>query len=407
MIIRTLVQCNSCHEKSIFRFSIGLSRVGQFTCACPNCNIQLRGDFKIDNAPQPNFTANSDNFQTLHGKQELLNDKYPILTLHTELPVHKERHKNSLIEGGSPFLWLSKQMDDFIEFKERVDAIDKIKVSFAPLVKRLTSYAETENWQIIKDEFIKLEIPEICKESTEEQVIYLFYRFLNTTFVPLLEMDKMVEISDEYFVYLNDCLDNKKEKYTLLIKSFVQDHSFNSFKLKVFETHFRAIDNYYAYIPGFAYEYFSSTAQKNINDYRVYRDDFNLIKSLYLDIFELLSRMLFYLGCIVNLSIRNDYRIYSTGMIKSQKFKKMPAYDKMFVLDELPKLKNFINNVQRPLRNDIGHFNVRYNFRKGVLAYDDGTEQNYINFLKFVLDAVRSLWFVIVLTEKIELDLRR
>ncbi len=94
-------------------------------------------------------------------------------------------------------------------------------------------------------------------------------------------------------------------------------------------------------------------------------------------------------------------------MIKSQKFKKMPAYDKMFVLDELPKLKNFINNVQRPLRNDIGHFNVRYDFRKGVLAYDDGTEQNYINFLKFVLDAVRSLWFVIVLTEKIELDLRR
>ncbi len=217
----------------------------------------------------------------------------------------------------------------------------------------------------------------------------------------------MVEISDEYFVYLNDCLDNKKEKYSLLIKSFVQDHSFNSFKLKVFETHFRAIENYYAYIPGFAYEYFSSTAQKDINDYRVYRDDFNLIKSLYLDIFELLSRMLFYLGCIVNLSIRNDYRIYSTGMIKSQKFKKMPAYDKMFVLDELPKLKNFINNVQRPLRNDIGHFNVRYDFRKGVLAYDDGTEQNYINFLKFVLDAVRSLWFVIVLTEKIELDLRR
>jgi len=225
--------------------------------------------------------------------------------------------------------------------------------------------------------------------------------------LPLIEIDKMVEISNEYFVYLNDCLANKKDKYALLLENFINHHDFKSFKLKVFETHLRAIENYYAYIPGLAYEYFSSAAKKDINNYRVYRDDFNLIKSLYLDIFELLSRMLFYIGCIVNLSIRDDYQMYYTGMIKAKKFKKLPAYDRMFVLKELPKLEKFINNVQHPLRNNIGHFNVRYDFRKGVLAYDDGTEQNYIIFLKFVLDAVRSLWFVIVLTEKIELDLRR
>ncbi len=59
------------------------------------------------------------------------------------------------------------------------------------------------------------------------------------------------------------------------------------------------------------------------------------------------------------------------------------------------------------MRNDICHFNAYYNFREGVLAYEDGGKTNYIIFLNHLLAAVKATWFLLSINEKIEIDMIR
>jgi hypothetical protein len=50
--------------------------------------------------------------------------------------------------------------------------------------------------------------------------------------------------------------------------------------------------------------------------------------------------------------------------------------------------------VKRNTRNDIGHALVRQDVARGVLVYDDGSEQNYMLFLIDALQAIRLSRYV-------------
>ena len=70
-------------------------------------------------------------------------------------------------------------------------------------------------------------------------------------------------------------------------------------------------------------------------------------------------------------------------------------------------MKNFIGKVSRPMRNNIGHFSGEYDYHSGNIVFEDGSNQNYIEFLGSFLWAVKSIWFLLTVIEKAEIDFRR
>ena len=176
------------------------------------------------------------------------------------------------------------------------------------------------------------------------------------------------------------------------------------FKKQVYETYYKIIKNFDSFITGLFHESIPDNLKSDLDNYRLFRDDYDIIKTLYQDIFELNSKSMLYIGSIVNLSKRNNPRHFASGINSCNSFRKLTSFKKLEVLDEFVLLKDFINNVSRPMRNRIGHFCAEYDYISGNLIFEDGSSQNYIEFLGQFLCSVKSIWFLLVLVEKVEID---
>jgi hypothetical protein len=127
-----------------------------------------------------------------------------------------------------------------------------------------------------------------------------------------------------------------------------------------------------------------------VEDYRVMRDDFDVLKSRYQDVFELGSRSLAFMSQVVNIAKRGDPRSHADGKkLTLGQAMALKAYAREPWLVDFPMARRLYDPVRRNIRNKIGHRSVRYDFERGVLVYDDGIEENYLRFLIDYLHLVR------------------
>ena len=134
-----------------------------------------------------------------------------------------------------------------------------------------------------------------------------------------------------------------------------------------------------------------------LDDYRVMRDDFDLIKIRYQDIFGVGSRSLAVVSRFANIARRGDVRQHADGIGRSLKkaVNGTRAIDREPWLVDFPEATQLYLAVERNTRNDIGHTLVRYDFERGLLVYDDGATENYIEFLVDYLNAVRLTRYLV------------
>lgn len=124
--------------------------------------------------------------------------------------------------------------------------------------------------------------------------------------------------------------------------------------------------------------------------FRVMRDDFDVLKSRYQDIFELGSRTLAMIAPFANIARRGDGRSFPDGQRRSlNDALRARAVVREGWLVDLPAVKVLFDAVARGTRNDIGHRLVRYDFNSGDLIYDDGGRETYLDFEVDYLNAAR------------------
>jgi hypothetical protein len=230
---------------------------------------------------------------------------------------------------------------------------------------------------------------------------------MGTLYAPLISIPEMVEFLDEYYVFLNDCLDNKKSAYKALLEEWSNLPLYRGLRAKALSTFLRVLSHFDAFIVGLLFNEMPDTLKAQIDDYRIFRDDYSVVKAFYQDLFELTSQLLIFLGAVINLSTRGTPWQYVTGVKSLNAFKKKPAFERFKILSELPKLSSLVGGVSRPMRNSIGHFSADYRPCTGQLQYDDGTAKNYIVFLGELFAAVKSLWFILIVIEKTDIDMTR
>jgi hypothetical protein len=330
----------------------------------------------------------------------------PIITVATDLPVHKTLHVNSLTEGGSPFLLLTKEMGpSFMVWKSKLDSLQRLRHLHFDHARQLVDYARSGNWPMVRQclETMFDETPPTDDIGTA----YLCYRVIGVLYAPLISLPEMASLLDEYYLFLNDCYAKKTAAYTALLQELSTLPLYQNLRTKTLSAFLRVLSHFDAFIVGLLFNEMPQHLKQQISDYRVFRDDYSVVKVLYQDLFELTSQLMIFLGAIVNLSTRNDAWHYVTGAQSYNAFKKKPAFERLQILSELPKLSNILGAVSRPMRNSIGHFSADYEPCSGNLRYDDGSHENYIVFLGEFYSAVKALWFMMVFVEKSDIDMMR
>ncbi len=168
-----------------------------------------------------------------------------------------------------------------------------------------------------------------------------------------------------------------------------------------------AFSHYDALIPGLTYEYLKDKV--NINELQIFRDDFDELKIIYQDLFEISSTALAYIGAFVNLSFRDSPDKWSkkwkggnTRGIK--RILEDRASEREFIVDEMPYLKALYDEIDRHTRNDIGHFKIYYDFKSGMLIDEKGNQENIRLFLYDLLGAVRVTFSLISFTAFVNME---
>jgi len=406
MILRRFIKCHSCENWSIFRIGVDKSKKTDFLVPCPFCKIKLEFTL-IQNLEDKSLKIISEDF---NDSDCLLNNlegiKSKVLTIYSEIPIDLKSKK----KDNMPFLDLMSFIGS--ENHQKLNEITSFYHIFHENIlndhKKLISLSKTYDWKSMRKFLSTFFKNGQIKNYNHVKTIHFYYHTFHATFVPLIDLNQMTIIMDEYFYHLNNCFDNKTQKYKQLLEEFVKEHNFNLFKHKILDLYVRVFDDIHSYFPGQIYEFMNEDTKRRISDFRLYRNDFDLIKSQYVDIFEMSSKLLFYLGSILNISVRNEPTLYSNlKKISPKKFKKDRTFNKLFVLNELPELKKILLKLDRPLRNSLGHFNASYDYLDGNLIYEDGKKENYILFLNDMLNAIKVIWYMMKIIEKVEIDLIR
>lgn len=142
-------------------------------------------------------------------------------------------------------------------------------------------------------------------------------------------------------------------------------------------------------------------------DYRLFRDDYTELQSLYIEAFEVTSKLLAFLGSCLNLANRGAANLWSNGSTRTLSwFLQQTASQREFISFELTSFRIFIQEMDRHLRNCFGHYNVRYEPRDGYF-HDRTAKLNAIEFHIDYLNHIRVLDIFLTFARRIVSDMKR
>ncbi|QMW16858.1 hypothetical protein H3302_17920 [Pseudoalteromonas sp. MT33b] len=408
MVIRNLVRCNSCKETQWLRIDRPELKKDTYLYSCPTCSTEIFIDTK---KTSKGISIESDECETIDF-DEYHNQNLPtgIVTLSSHYPIFTDVHHKELLEGGSPKLYYfsrdirgAKKYDDVITF------FSLIKEHMYGEHSRVLNALESGNLSLVREllSASKFEANSDILKANNAQLIYEVYSYLSVIFFTSLEIDDRQKVYSEYYDELNNCIDKSLVKYSGLLMDLHHKHEYLENRSKLFNLHKRLFRQIESYMAGFIYEYASDDFKNDIDKCRLYRADFDTVKSLYVDIFELISKTSTYIVLIANLSKRGDINLFSDGSMSVSKFKKLTSFKKLQFLSELPLVSSLFQSVSRKMRNEIGHFSARYDVKSGNVIFDSGKTENYLIFLNNLLQAIKALKIVYTIYSKVDLDMEQ
>jgi hypothetical protein len=355
-----------------------------FVFACPNCQTAIHGVFHASLEPLSLRTESDDVELTAAEDTQAL-----AVAIATDLPVHLALVG---VQGAaamlSPFILASQELglDETTSLVEVVDRLRALREHVFSPARRAAGFWAERDVEGLKTALASAPGGDAVDWS-DTTPMDSFDELLGALYEPLERPGIREPYAEEFFRYSKVALDKYPQALTELFADFdaapLPEH-----RRRVVQTAFSTLDDIDALFPALWAERMDGCL--NLDDYRVMRDDFATRKSGYQDLFELASRTLAFTVPIANLANRGNICAYVDGKTRTPaKARKAKAYERERWLCEYPLAGALYAAVSRSTRNDIGHALVRLDVGRGILVYDDGTEQNYMLFLIDMLQAVR------------------
>lgn len=380
MLNLSFMRCQACRKPFAFRMGVGAADHQAFVCECPHCSAALHGVLHADQR-NPNLRFESEDMESVPERKARGWESWPGITVYTDLPVHVSCIGKSMQDGGSAFLTLNRFMPEaqWLDYNRRVHSLQDLRLQLVPPLRRATAHFIAKDWLKVSKAL------EAALPGESSEVRASFHAVLSVLFSPLFSEANMTWADEVAAVFQSAASTRSAEWLTL--REVLHKLGFRQFRRQIVDTIVSAFQKADALCPAIAYEHMPSI---DVAEFKIFRDDLDVLKSLYVDLFELASRGLVYLGAAANLERRGDPEKWSNG--KTTKIDKMlsaRAVDREFIAAEFPACCQLYAGLNRHTRNDFGHCKVHYDFASGCLVDEDGNEETFLLFLVDLLGAVR------------------
>lgn len=402
MIRRTDVFCAGCRAKIRLRIGVGLDERQPLYFVCAKCGAATRGELVIDEE-EPSatlFLEGSPPERTEH------DDPDQVVTIHPDLPAIVTATEMWDV-GGSPFLLQEQLIGDakkLLEWKERVDGFRGLLKADGPSFKRLSQYYLLHNWKQFDVEGQRI-FPDTWPEQSRDFDRHdVYHKIVEIMFMPLVVNRMYLLMKAEFNDYVSRAaragLDLQDWAYHL--RDDVLPHTVQADL--VARLHF-VMDNFGAMAPAFVLAFYPEDRQGMIDDLRVMRDDFDVLKTHVLSSFELCHKVLAIPVALSNLVERGSWDSFPSGKPRDlQSYAALRNAQKPQYLSSFPVAHSSWNDIfRRTLRNAIGHHWVRHDLASGSLLFDDGTNIPYIRFVEGTLGLTTGLLYAIHLVKMLHI----
>lgn len=383
MVSRIIVECRACHKV----FALRIQRSGgrqPFVFACPQCSTQIRAVL-TDSSDGVGGLLESEDFDQLEADPTA----DVAVAISTEVPVHQSAIGEPLqLAMLTPFIRLTSMVgnDRSYPVTQRVDYAREVRERVFPHLRRALSFTirdDVDGASAAIDE-LRAIWPHLPRDTTRALGVSLA-----ASYRPMEERTEFKAGRRELIAMIKAAHSRDAGGLNRLFASFdagpLPAHSG-----RVLDTTISVLDDIAALFPAM---WVLAMIEGNVplEEYRVMRDDFDTVKTRYQDMFELGSRSLVFTATIANIAIRGDARIFADGDQRTlnKALNGTTAAIRESWLSDLPAAKNLYDNMQRHMRNHIGHRLVRYDFVTGTVVDEDGTRDSYLLFLNDYLHAVR------------------
>lgn len=356
-----------------------------FVLACPHCETGMRGRLHAGRARgQPSLL--SEDFDLVDGRGD---PDDPAVTVATDLPVHVSLR---LGRAGdvmlTPFIHLASSLcnDAAGELMGRIGSVRVFREEQYPALRRAAlAFARGDGPAVTRA------LTDEAADTTEFATQFAPTAQIGWAFMLAYAPAEDAALIEAARTEKADVFGNAVEANPAAVIELLQEMQtrwFTEHTNRVLDSALTLLGDIEPLICGLAAERLENAA--GLGDYRVMRDDFDVLKGRYQDIFELGSRSLAFMSRVANIGRRATAADHVNGKrLSLSEAIRLKAVEREPWLADFPVAAQLYSAVKRHTRNEIGHRSVRYDFERGVLVYDDGAEQNYLLFLVDYLQVVR------------------
>lgn len=379
MLSYYIVECACCENLINMWVGIGLSERQMMIFCCPCCNAEIHVVLLLNYANTSHEIESHD----IIVKNEERNETLKGVNIYSDLPVRKDKQGVSLAFGGSAFLDLAMRLrkdlsDVFNEYKDRVHSL---YLAVFPMIRRTKNIYLLGNYKDLGNQIKK--IKELNFEKGDYYKTIQQYHNLLIAFAPkCIQMNNSGTFVFDLYAVLIYNRKNYLDVYKQLVSSYWNSLRYEAFSSRLLDLYVRFLVKFDAVLLGTAYLFLELSSQST-EEYLVFRDDFNELKSIYIDGYELLVQALTYIVPMYNLRYRKNAESWSSGKIETiEQFSKKTAFNKEFSFKNETYINSIYSNINRNLRNKIGHYDIIFNFSEQVIKIGTSEEIHLSEFLK-------------------------
>lgn len=386
MIVRYGTTCPGCEYKIDLRLQVGYEQEQSFYYVCERCGAPTRGLLKA--IPDPQFPKIDLELEDGPVLDSHLDGADQIITISLDFPCliqaeieDPEKYFPFFLQGQ-----LMGGMEKVLEFQRRVAMYRGLIEEDWPRIRRIFVYYLDREWDAFDSEVAKI----LDEEPDQTDATDLtrhdgLQRLLEVIFISLLPSDEYLKLKAEINGLFNQLLTNSPDQLREFVVLATDSDELHQDQRRLLERLEFIVGNFGALSAGFPILLYESEADDRIEDLRIMRDDFELLKVHYLSSFESLHHVLRLPVGLVNIGIRGDHDAFGQkGPQSLGRFSSLPNAQKPQYLDGniVPVARAVWDKwLDRQLRNAIGHNSIHHDLGSGMLMRTNGDPISYSSFV--------------------------
>ncbi|MEL7641821.1 MAG: hypothetical protein AAGU21_19475 [Solidesulfovibrio sp.] len=392
MLAYNIAQCLACDELVNLWVGVGLAERQPMVFLCPYCGSELHIILVLD---YKKITTKIESNDIVIVDEERDESRKGV-NLYADLPVRKDKQGVSMAQGGSAFMDFSGQIpwDEFVDYNKFKDKIHSLYQVVYPTIRRTKELYLIENYEALARQLKKINGIQL-KNDEPKNVIATYHNILMNFGLPDFEDVILKAAFSNIFSNFIDCQKKYSDKTIDLLSSFWNKHRYAVFSRRLIDVFLAFMSKFDALNLGVAYSLLIE-AGCNLNDYLVFRSDFNELKSIYVDGYEIAMQGLTFIIPIYNLAVRGDSECWSNGVNEPlYKFTKKTSYNKEFSFNNEPALRNIYTGMNRNLRNKIGHNDILFIFKSQEIILGQGDTILLADFLESFINVYKVIGYLL------------